>query len=122
MDDDGVELIGVEAAGEGLATMRHSAPLTTGARGVLHGAMSAVIQDEEGQILEASISAGSTIRASGRSTPTRDSGRVRYATESRTARRWPRSSVAALEGILPALESSHAVAWMLANPGAGSTS
>ena len=59
VDDEGVELIGVEAAGEGLATQRHSAPLTTGARGVLHGALTGVIQDEEGQILEAhSISAG----------------------------------------------------------------
>ena len=58
-DDAGVELIGVEAAGEGLETRRHSAPLTTGARGVLHGALSAVLQDEEGQILEAhSVSAG----------------------------------------------------------------
>src|SRR5687767_15510872 len=46
VDDAEVELIGVEAAGEGLATTRHSAPLTTGARGVLHGAFSAVLQDE----------------------------------------------------------------------------
>src|SRR5919106_1117656 len=53
VDDAGVELVGVEAAGEGLSTRRHSAPLTTGARGVLHGALSAVLQDEEGQILEA---------------------------------------------------------------------
>src|SRR4029079_6500099 len=48
-----VELIGVEAAGDGLHTQRHSAPLTTGARGVLHGAMTGVLQDEGGQILEA---------------------------------------------------------------------
>ena len=59
VDDAEVALVGVEAAGEGLETRRHSAPLTTGARGVLHGALSAVLQDEEGQILEAhSISAG----------------------------------------------------------------
>ena len=57
--DSGVELIGVEAAGEGLDSGRHSAPLTTGARGVLHGALSAVLQDEHGQVLEAhSVSAG----------------------------------------------------------------
>ena len=59
VNDAEVELVGVEAAGEGLSTQRHSAPLTTGARGVLHGALTGVIQDEEGQILEAhSISAG----------------------------------------------------------------
>ena len=61
-----MELIGVEAAGEGLETRRHCAPLTTGARGVLHGALSAVLQDEEGQILEAhSISAGLDYPGSG---------------------------------------------------------
>ena len=60
VDDAGVELIGVEAAGEGLETGRHGAPLTVGGRGgVLHGAYSAIMQDEDGQILEAhSISAG----------------------------------------------------------------
>ncbi len=57
--DEEVELVGVEAAGEGLESGRHSAPLTTGARGVLHGAMSAVLQNEDGQVLEAhSVSAG----------------------------------------------------------------
>ena len=66
VDDAEVELIGVEAGGEGLETRRHSAPLTTGARGVLHGAMSAVLQDEEGQILEAhSVSAGLDYPGSG---------------------------------------------------------
>ena len=48
VNDEEVELIGVEAAGEGLSTRRHSAPLTTGARGVLHGALTAVLQDEDG--------------------------------------------------------------------------
>jgi tryptophan synthase beta chain len=121
VDDDGVELIGVEAAGEGLATMRHSAPLTTGARGVLHGAMSAVIQDEEGQILEAhSISAGLDYPGVGPEHAwLRDSGRVRYEGIDDGEALSAFKRVAALEGILPALESSHAVAWMLANPGAG---
>ena len=92
VDDDGVELIGVEAAGEGLDTLRHSAPLTTGARGVLHGAMSAVLQDEEGQILEAhSVSAGLDYPGVGPEHAwLRDSGRVRYVA-CRTARRWLRS-------------------------------
>jgi tryptophan synthase beta chain len=59
VDDEDVELIGVEAGGEGIDSGRHGAPLSTNARGVLHGSMSAVLQDEEGQILEAhSISAG----------------------------------------------------------------
>src|SRR5256714_7437179 len=54
VEDEGVELIGVEAAGEGLATGRHGAPLTAGGRpGVLHGSLSAIMQDQEGQIAEA---------------------------------------------------------------------
>jgi tryptophan synthase beta chain len=119
--DDDVELIGVEAAGEGLATMRHSAPLTTGAKGVLHGAMSAVIQDEEGQILEAhSISAGLDYPGVGPEHAwLRDSGRVRYEAVDDGAALEAFRRVAELEGILPALESSHAVAWLLANPGSG---
>ena len=78
VDDEEVELIGVEAAGEGLSTQRHSAPLTTGARGVLHGALIGVIQDEEGQILEAhSISAGLDYPGVGPEHAwLRDSGRV----------------------------------------------
>jgi tryptophan synthase beta chain len=117
--DDDVELIGVEAAGEGLATLRHSAPLTTGAKGVLHGAMSAVIQDEEGQILEAhSISAGLDYPGVGPEHAwLRDSGRVRYEAVDDGAALVAFRRVAGLEGILPALESSHAVAWVLANPG-----
>ena len=95
--DDGVELIGVEAAGEGLETGRHSAPLTTGARGVLHGAMSAVLQDEHGQVLEAhSVSAGLDYPGSGPEHAwLRDEGRVRYEAvdrrrrASRRSARWP---------------------------------
>jgi tryptophan synthase beta chain len=119
--DPGVELIGVEAAGEGLDTRRHSAPLTTGARGVLHGAMSAVLQDEEGQILEAhSVSAGLDYPGSGPEHAwLRDTGRVRYvAVEDHEALAAFRK-VAELEGILPALEPAHALAWLLANPSPG---
>jgi tryptophan synthase beta chain len=121
VDDAEVELIGVEAAGEGLDTRRHSAPLTTGARGVLHGALSAVLQDEEGQILEAhSVSAGLDYPGSGpEHAHLRDSGRVRYVAvpdhEALAAFR----RLAELEGILPALEPAHALAWLLANPSPG---
>jgi tryptophan synthase beta chain len=119
--DDDVELIGVEAGGEGLATLRHSAPLTTGARGVLHGAMSAVLQDEEGQILEAhSVSAGLDYPGVGPEHAwLRDTGRVRYEAVDDGEALAAFRRVAELEGILPALESSHAVAWALANPGPG---
>jgi tryptophan synthase beta chain len=121
VDDAEVELVGVEAAGEGLATLRHSAPLTTGAKGVLHGALSAVLQDEEGQILEAhSVSAGLDYPGVGPEHAwLRDSGRVRYVgiEDGEAVAAFHR--VAELEGILPALESSHAIAWALANPSPG---
>ena len=119
--DPEVELVGVEAAGEGLDTQRHSAPLTTGARGVLHGAMSAVLQDEEGQILEAhSVSAGLDYPGSGpEHAHLRDSGRVRYVAvpdgEAIAAFR----RLSELEGIIPALEPAHAIAWLLANKAPG---
>ena len=121
VDDAGVELIGVEAAGEGLDTLRHSAPLTTGARGVLHGALSAVMQDEEGQILEAhSVSAGLDYPGSGpEHAYLRDSGRVRYVAVPDEAALAAFRTVAELEGILPALEPAHALAWLFANPAPG---
>jgi tryptophan synthase beta chain len=121
VDDEGVALVGVEAAGEGLETRRHSAPLTTGARGVLHGAMSAVLQDEEGQILEAhSISAGLDYPGVGpEHAYLRDSGRVSYVAVPDEDALAAFKEVARLEGILPALEPSHAVAWLLANPAPG---
>jgi tryptophan synthase beta chain len=119
--DDEVELVGVEAGGEGLDTLRHSAPLTTGARGVLHGAMSAVLQDEEGQILEAhSISAGLDYPGVGPEHAwLRDSGRVRYVAVEDGAALDAFRRVAELEGILPALEPAHALAWLFANPSPG---
>jgi tryptophan synthase beta chain len=121
VDDAGVELIGVEAAGEGLDTRRHSAPLTTGARGVLHGAMSAVLQDEEGQILEAhSVSAGLDYPGVGpEHAHLRDTGRVRYVAVSDAEALAAFRRVAELEGILPALEPAHALAWLMANPEPG---
>jgi tryptophan synthase beta chain len=118
--DADVELVGVEAAGEGIETGRHGAPLTLGGRGgVLHGAYSAIMQDEDGQILEAhSISAGLDYPGTGpEHAHLRDSGRARYeaVTDEQALAAFRR--VAELEGIVPALESSHAVAWAL-GPGA----
>jgi tryptophan synthase beta chain len=120
VDDPGVALVGVEAAGEGLETRRHSAPLTTGARGVLHGALSAVLQDEEGQILEAhSISAGLDYPGVGpEHAHLRDTGRVQYVAVPDADALVAFRRVAELEGILPALEPAHALAWLFANPGA----
>jgi tryptophan synthase beta chain len=119
--EDDVELIGVEAAGEGLDSGRHGAPLTTGARGVLHGSYSAVLQTEEGQILEAhSISAGLDYPGSGpQLAELRDSGRVRFEAvdDDQAVRAFHR--VSELEGIIPALESAHALAWLIDQPSRG---
>jgi tryptophan synthase beta chain len=119
--EPGVELVGVEAAGEGLGTSRHSAPLTIGARGVLHGAMSAVLQDEEGQILVAhSVSAGLDYPGSGPEHAwLRDSGRVSYVAVEDGEALAAFRKVAELEGILPALEPAHALAWLFRNPSPG---
>jgi len=119
--DAGVELIGVEAAGEGLETGRHSAPLTTGARGVLHGAMSAVLQDADGQVLEAhSVSAGLDYPGVGPEHAwLRDEGRVRYDAVTDEAALDAFRELARMEGIIPALEPAHALAWLLENPGDG---
>jgi tryptophan synthase beta chain len=119
VQDTGVGLVGVEAAGDGLDTGRHSAPLTTGARGVLHGALSAVLQDEDGQVLEAhSVSAGLDYPGSGPEHAwLRDEGRVRYVAVGDDDAVAAFKALARLEGIIPALEPSHALAWLMANPG-----
>jgi tryptophan synthase beta chain len=121
LHDRDVELVGVEAAGEGLDSGRHSAPLTTGASGVLHGAMSAVLQDEYGQVLEAhSISAGLDYPGSGPEHAwLRDEGRARYVAVPDDEAVAAFRTLCRLEGIIPALEPSHALAWLLANPGEG---
>jgi tryptophan synthase beta chain len=117
LDDEQVHLIGVEAGGEGIDTARHGAPLTVGGRvGILHGSRSAVMQDEEGQIVEAhSISAGLDYPGAGpQHAYLRDSGRARYeAVTDREALAAFRET-ARLEGIIPALETAHALAWTLA--------
>ncbi len=114
--DDAVELIGVEAAGEGL-DRRHGASLTAGRTGVLHGALSSVIADDDGQILEAhSISAGLDYPGVGpEHAQLRDSGRARYEAVTDEAALAAFAELSRLEGIVPALEPSHAIAWLLAD-------
>jgi tryptophan synthase beta chain len=122
--DADVALIGVEAAGEGLESGRHGAPLTVGGRaGVLHGSLSAIMQDEDGQVTEAhSVSAGLDYPGSGpEHAYLRDSGRARYvAVEDGDALRAFRE-VTRLEGIIPALETSHALHYALHEDGEDST-
>jgi tryptophan synthase beta chain len=118
VDDAEVELVGVEAAGEGVDTGRHGAPLTAGGRaGVLHGSLSAIMQDAEGQIAEAhSISAGLDYPGSGpEHAHLRDSGRARYVAVTDEEAVEAFRLTARLEGIIPALEPAHAISWALAN-------
>jgi tryptophan synthase beta chain len=117
LEDEGVELVGVEAGGDGIDTDRHGAPLTVGGRaGVLHGALSAVMQDEEGQIVEAhSISAGLDYPGTGpQHAHLRDIGRARYEAITDAQALAAFREVSRLEGIIPALETAHALAWTLA--------
>ena len=117
--DEQVALIGVEAAGEGMDTPRHGASLGAGSTGVLHGSLSSVLADEEGQILEAhSISAGLDYPGVGpEHAYLRDTGRARYVGITDQQALAAFGELCKLEGIIPALESSHAVAWLLENPG-----
>jgi tryptophan synthase beta chain len=117
--DEGVELIGVEAAGEGLETDRHGASLGAGTTGVLHGSLSSIIADEEGQILEAhSISAGLDYPGVGpEHAHLRDTGRATYTSVTDRQALSAFATLSRLEGIIPALESAHAIAWLLENGG-----
>jgi len=110
--DEGVRLLGVEAAGEGLATGRHCATLERGRPGVLHGAYSFTLQDEEGQIGEShSISAGLDYPGVGpEHSWLKESGRASYTTCTDVEALEAFSALARAEGIIPALESAHAVA------------
>ncbi|HEY1285605.1 MAG TPA: tryptophan synthase subunit beta [Solirubrobacterales bacterium] len=119
IDDEGVELIGVEAAGEGLDSGRHGASLGAGRTGVLHGSLSSVIADEEGQILEAhSVSAGLDYPGVGpEHAYLRDIGRATYTAVTDEAALAAFAELSRLEGIIPALESAHAIAWLLENGG-----
>jgi tryptophan synthase beta chain len=121
--DPGVALIGVEAAGEGLDSGRHGAPLTAGGRaGVLHGALSAVMQDDDGQVTEAhSVSAGLDYPGSGpEHAYLRDSGRARYVAVSDEDALRAFREVTRLEGIIPALETAHALHYAIHEDGDGS--
>ena len=112
INDTAVELIGVEAAGHGLETGEHSASLNCGTLGVLHGAKSMVLQDVHGQVHEAySISAGLDYPGVGpEHAMLRDTGRVRYETITDKEALEAFQLLCRTEGIIPALESSHALA------------
>jgi tryptophan synthase beta chain len=117
--DAEVELIGVEAAGEGIESGRHGASLLAGRPGVLHGSFSSVIADEQGQILEAhSVSAGLDYPGVGpQHAQLRDSGRATYTAVTDSAALAAFGELARVEGIIPALEPAHAIAWLLENGG-----
>ena len=110
--NDPVALLGVEAAGEGLDTPHHAATLNKGSVGVLHGSKSYLLQDRDGQVLEAwSISAGLDYPGVGPEHAFfKESGRVRYTSVTDTEALEAFQTVTRLEGIIPALESAHAVA------------
>ncbi len=112
--DDDVELVGVEAGGEGLESGRHGASLEKGAPGVLHGSFSYVLQDQDGQILEAhSISAGLDYPGVGPEHAwLKDSGRVLYTSCTDREAILAFQKLARLEGLIPALEPAHAIGWL----------
>ena len=114
-EEDGVELIGVEAAGEGLNSGRHSATLAAGRPGVLHGAMSYLLQDSDGQVAPAhSISAGLDYPGVGpEHSYLKDTGRARYVSVTDEEALEAFHTLSDLEGIIPALESAHAIAHVL---------
>lgn len=109
-----VRLIGVEAAGEGVDTGKHAATLTKGQVGVLHGAMSYLLQDDHGQVIEPhSISAGLDYPGVGpEHSYLKDTGRAEYysVTDAQALAAFQRLSK--LEGIIPALETAHAIAFL----------
>ncbi len=110
-----VELVGVEAGGEGIESGRHGASLSHGRPGVLHGAHTYLLQDEEGQVLEAhSASAGLDYPGVGpEHAYFKDAGLVRYESVTDVEALEAFHLVGELEGIIPALESAHAVAWVV---------
>ena len=110
----GVELVGVEAAGHGIATGRHGASLGAGSPGVLHGARTYLLQDEQGQVLEAhSISAGLDYPGVGpEHAYFKDAGLARYESATDDEALDAMDLLSRTEGIIPALEPAHALAWI----------
>ena len=119
VNDRDVELVGVEAAGEGLDSGHHSASLSRGRPGVLHGSLSYLLQDENGQVHPAhSISAGLDYPGVGpEHSYLKDSGRAEYVAVSDREALEGFALLSRLEGIIPALETAHAVSWIAANKG-----
>lgn len=115
--NDDVELIGVEAGGDGIDSGRHSATLCAGEAGVLHGTLSYLLQDADGQVLPThSISAGLDYPGVGpEHAMLRDSGRVNYTAVNDPDVLDAFRFLSRNEGIIPALESAHAVAWVAMN-------
>jgi tryptophan synthase beta chain len=114
-DDAEVQLIGVEAAGEGVETGKHAATLSAGHPGVLHGAYSYLLQNEDGQVIEThSISAGLDYPGVGpEHSYLKDSGRATYVSATDTTALRGLQALSRTEGIIPALESSHALGYLL---------
>ncbi len=114
LPDTSVRLIGVEAAGESIASGKHAATLTKGRPGVLHGAMSYLLQDTEGQVIEAhSISAGLDYPGVGpEHSYLKDAGRAEYYSVTDQEAIAALQRLCQLEGIIPALETSHAIAYL----------
>ena len=112
--DEEVALVGVEAAGEGLGSGRSSASLSEGRPGVLHGSLSYLLQDADGQVAPAhSVAAGLDYPGVGpEHSHLRDSGRARYVSVGDGAAERAFRALPALEGIIPALETAHALAWV----------
>jgi tryptophan synthase beta chain len=117
VSDETVKMIGVEAAGEGIDTGRHAASISKGRVGVLHGSKSYVLQDEHGQIKHThSISAGLDYPGVGpEHSLFADLERVKYVSVDDNAALDAFQKLTKLEGIMPALESAHAVAWVIEN-------
>jgi tryptophan synthase beta chain len=115
--NDDVELVGVEAGGAGIETGEHSATLCAGDEGVLHGALSYLLQDADGQVLPThSVSAGLDYPGVGpEHAMLKDSGRVTYAAADDPDVLEAFTFLSRTEGIIPALESAHAVAYVLKN-------
>tara|TARA_R100000900_G_scaffold15508_2_gene13707 strand:+ start:23338 stop:24552 length:1215 start_codon:yes stop_codon:yes gene_type:complete len=113
LEDEGVAMYGVEAGGHGVATGEHAAPLTAGTPGVLHGNRTYLMQDEDGQILHThSVSAGLDYPGVGPEHAwLKDVGRVNYVTVNDDEALRAFHDLTRTEGIMPALESSHALAW-----------